>query len=45
MPETDATLQRLEDQIDWYDRKSKRAQNWYKGLKILEVASAAVIPI
>jgi len=41
---TDPTLERLEDQLGWYDRKSNRAQRWYKGLKIVEVGSAALIP-
>ena len=41
---TDPTLARLEDQIGWYDRKSNRCQSWYKGLKLLEVSSAALIP-
>jgi hypothetical protein len=41
---TDSTLDRLEDQISWYDRKSNRSQSWYKGLKLLEIGSAALIP-
>jgi len=40
----DPTLERLEDQIGWYDRKSNRAQGWYKGLKLLTIGSAALIP-
>jgi len=40
----DPTFGRLEDQISWYDRKSNRSQSWYKGLKLVEVASAALIP-
>lgn len=36
---------RVDDQIDWYDKKSKKAQNWYKGIQIVEIISAAAIPI
>jgi hypothetical protein len=42
MPEP--TMERLEDQINWYDRKSNRCQSWYKGLKLVEVGSAALVP-
>ena len=35
---------RVDDQIDWYSKKSKSNQNWFKGLKLVELASAAVIP-
>jgi hypothetical protein len=35
---------RVDHQIDWYSMKSKSNQNWFKGLKIIEIASAAVIP-
>jgi hypothetical protein len=40
----DPTLERLEDQIGWYDRKSNRCQFWYKSLKLVVVGSAALIP-
>lgn len=36
---------RLEDQLGWYDRKSKRAQRWYKWLKLVQVILAISIPI
>lgn len=36
---------RLEDQLNWYDRKSKYAQRWYKGLKFLQVILAIGIPV
>jgi hypothetical protein len=35
---------RLVDQLNWYDRKSQSAQGWYKGLKIVQITSAALIP-
>jgi hypothetical protein len=40
----DPTLERLEEQIGWYNRKSNRCQAWYKSLKLLVVGSAALIP-
>ncbi len=42
--DTDPTWERLEDQIDWYDKKSKRCQNAYKRIKIVEIVAAALIP-
>ena len=42
---SDPTWQRLEDQIAWYDGRSGDAQRWYKWLKLLEVAVAAVLPV
>jgi Protein of unknown function (DUF4231) len=39
------TLARLEDQARWYGRKSKRAQRLYKGIKIVEIVAAALIPL
>jgi len=40
----DPTMQRLEDQISWYDSKSNRSQTWFKSLKLLEIGSGALIP-
>lgn len=40
----DPTWQRLEDQIDWYDRKSGTAQRWHKRVKVLELLVAAAVP-
>ncbi len=39
------TLDRLEQQIEWYDRRSKRNQLFYKLLKTTTLASAAAIPL
>lgn len=36
---------RLDNQIQWYDKKSQTHQSWYKGLKILELTSGFSIPI
>lgn len=38
------TLERLEDQIAWYDRKSTENQWWFKRLKIAGIVAAAVVP-
>jgi Protein of unknown function (DUF4231) len=40
----DPTWDRMEDQIDWYDRKSIRYQKIYKRIKIIEIIAAAAIP-
>lgn len=37
--------QRLEDQIEWYDSKSVKAQNNYKRLRMAEMVFSASIPI
>ena len=42
---TDAILERLEDQIGWYDRKSIANQKAYKRVKLVEIAAAALIPL
>ncbi len=36
---------RLEDQIDWYDSKSISHQIWYRRLKVISTASAALVPL
>jgi len=41
-PLTDPTIERLEDQIGWYDRKSRSSQHWYKWVKGVQVAAAAL---
>jgi len=38
-------MQRLDDQIGWYDRKSAQNQRWYKWLKIVTVVSGALVPV
>ncbi|MBQ4878206.1 DUF4231 domain-containing protein [Pseudoalteromonas luteoviolacea] len=37
-------IERLEDQITWYDTKSKSNQRWFKSLRVIELVSAAIIP-
>ena len=36
---------RVDDQIKWYDEKSKNAQKYYKAYQIIEIILAASIPI
>jgi hypothetical protein len=43
--EPNPTLQRLEDQIAWYDRKSSECQRRFKVLKAIVIAAAASIPV
>jgi len=40
----DPVVDRLEDQIAWYDRKSSSNQRIYKRIKVTEILAAAVIP-
>lgn len=40
----DPIIARLEDQIDWYNRKSSSAQHVFKRLKVIEILAAATIP-
>lgn len=40
----DPTWDRMEDQIEWYDRKSLRYQKTYKRIKVVEIIAAAAIP-
>ena len=42
--EIDPVMARLEDQIEWYDRKSLHNQKIYKGIKTVEIIAAALIP-
>jgi Protein of unknown function (DUF4231) len=37
-------MDRLEDQIAWYDGKSITNQGYFKRIKMLEIAAAAIIP-
>ena len=45
MPEPDVTLDRLEDQIDWYDRKSKYNQQMFKLMKTATIVISVSIPL
>ena len=37
-------MERLEDQIGWYDRKSTTNQRSFKRIKMVEIVAAAIIP-
>jgi hypothetical protein len=43
-PGQDVTLDRLQDQIEWYDRKSGTNQRAFKYLKVMTISAAAIIP-
>jgi hypothetical protein len=47
MPERPMTpaWERLETQIAWYDKKSNQNQRWFKRLKVLQIVTAAAIPV
>jgi|SRR5215472_3471027 len=44
MSESDPIIDRLEDQIRWYDRKSMSCQRIFKRMKVVEIVAAAIIP-
>jgi hypothetical protein len=44
-PGQDVTLDHLQDQIEWYDRKSGTSQKAFKYLKICTISAAALIPV
>jgi hypothetical protein len=44
-PSPDRTMERLEDQIDWYDQKSQGAQRRFKLLKGIQLGAAAALPV
>ena len=44
MNEEEYLKNRLDDQIDWYDRKSIKNQKTYKMLQLILIVSAATIP-
>jgi hypothetical protein len=41
----DATWERLEDQLQWYDAKAGKNQWRYKWIKVVEIAVAAALPV
>jgi hypothetical protein len=44
VPGVDPIMERLEDQINWYDGKSMTNQRYFKCIKMVEIAAAAIIP-
>lgn len=45
MQDFDYIKDRLEDQINWYDRKSSTNQTYYKRLELLRIGLAVSIPV
>ena len=45
LPDSDPIMERLDDQLAWYDRKSVGNQRAYKRIKIAEILAAAIIPL
>jgi hypothetical protein len=39
------TIERLNTQIDWYDKRSGSNKNWYKSFKTLTLVAATTIPV
>ena len=44
MASDNPTVDRLEDQIAWYDKRSMENQRWFKRLKVAQIVAAAIIP-
>jgi hypothetical protein len=42
---TDPTWARLEEQIAWYERKTREARRSYRRIKVSEILLAAVLPL
>ena len=40
----DPTMQRLDDQIEWYEKRAAQNQRLFKSLKVVVIAAAALIP-
>jgi Protein of unknown function (DUF4231) len=45
MTEADPILERLENQISWYGRKSTYNHRMYKSLKAIEIVAAVLVPL
>ena len=41
----DYIKERVDGQIEWYDRKSAMNQRWFRWLRIVEIVAAASIPL
>lgn len=41
----DVTMERLEDQLAWYDRQSAYNRRWHMRLKLATLVAAALIPL
>ena len=36
---------RVDDQIEWYDRRSAANQRWFRQLRVVEIVAAAAVPL
>jgi hypothetical protein len=45
MSDSDPTLDRLEDQIDYYDRSAATSKRWFKRLKAVQITAASGVPV
>lgn len=45
MSEAKSGYPRLDEQVDWLDAKSGHHQAWYRRLKVVSIASAALVPL
>lgn len=45
MTNTEYMQQRLEDQINWYSKKSSACHSRYQILRLIEIVAAAIIPL
>jgi hypothetical protein len=45
MSEPDVVIDRLEDQIKWYDKQSAHSKNFFKRLKTATLAISVSIPL
>jgi hypothetical protein len=43
--QTGPAWERLEDQLGWYEGKSRQNKLWYQSLKVAQIAIAASIPV
>jgi|GEM_PF-3660634 len=43
--EPDSGYARLEQQLDWYDRKARAAQGWAQRTKLLSMSMSATVPL
>jgi hypothetical protein len=44
-PQLPPVWQRLDEQIHWYDRRSRSSKRWYIRLKVVQIVTAAAIPV
>jgi hypothetical protein len=43
--DTGPAWRRLEDQLDWYERRSQHNKRWFQWLKVGQIVVAAAIPV